>query len=30
MGENSDDPRFANEWEDDDDMEEGQAQCQTQ
>jgi DnaJ family protein A protein 2 len=29
MGENSGDPRFANEWEDDD-MEEGQPQCQTQ
>ncbi|KAJ6439925.1 chaperone protein dnaJ 2 [Purpureocillium lavendulum] len=29
MGENSGDPRFANEWEDDD-MEDGQPQCQTQ
>ncbi|PHH85583.1 hypothetical protein CDD83_213 [Cordyceps sp. RAO-2017] len=29
MGENSGDPRFANEWEDED-MEDGQAQCQTQ
>ncbi|KAL3955950.1 hypothetical protein ACCO45_008796 [Purpureocillium lilacinum] len=29
MGENSNDPRFASEWEDDD-MEDGQPQCQTQ
>jgi DnaJ family protein A protein 2 len=31
MGENSGDPRFGNEWEDDEDeMGDGQAQCQTQ
>ncbi|CAH0018194.1 unnamed protein product [Clonostachys rhizophaga] len=30
MGENSGDPRFDNEWEDDDEMGEGQAQCHTQ
>ncbi|KAF4119736.1 DnaJ-like protein subfamily A member 2 [Geosmithia morbida] len=30
MGENSGDPRFGNEWEEEDDIEEGQAQCQTQ
>jgi DnaJ family protein A protein 2 len=30
MGENSGDPRFAAEWEDDDDMGDGQPQCQTQ
>lgn len=30
MGENQGDPRFGNEWEDDDDMEDGAAQCQTQ
>jgi len=30
MGENAGDPRFGNEWEDDDDMDDGQAQCQTQ
>lgn len=29
MGENSGDPRFAAEWEDDD-AEDGQPQCQTQ
>ncbi len=29
MGENSDDPRFATEWEEDD-MEDGQPQCQAQ
>lgn len=29
MGENQGDPRFGNEWEDDD-MEDGEAQCQTQ
>lgn len=30
MGENSGDPRFANEWEDDEDEGQGQAQCQPQ
>ncbi|KAG9250760.1 putative DnaJ domain protein [Emericellopsis atlantica] len=30
MGANSGDPRFATEWEDEDDMDDGQAQCQTQ
>ncbi|KOS21240.1 DnaJ protein -like protein xdj1 [Escovopsis weberi] len=30
MGESSDDPRFQNEWEDDDDAEGGQTQCQPQ
>lgn len=29
MGENSDDPRFGNEWQDED-MEDGQPQCQAQ
>ncbi|KAL6850674.1 DnaJ-like protein xdj1 [Amphichorda felina] len=30
MGENSGDPRFGGEWEEEEDMEDGQAQCQTQ
>ena len=30
MGEKSGDPRFGNEWEDDEDMGDGQPQCQTQ
>jgi DnaJ family protein A protein 2 len=30
MGENSGDPRFANEWEDEEEMGDGQAQCATQ
>ena len=30
MGENQGDPRFTNEWEDEDEMDDGQAQCQTQ
>lgn len=30
MGENSGDPRYGNEWEDEDEMGDGQPQCQAQ